>query len=162
MKIIISPYSSKPRDVAQNAKNFPYWKQLVRMLQPDHEIIQVGIGGEDRIVDDFRTNLKPQQLIDLLKECDLFVSVDNFFPHFANHYGRNGIVIFAKSDPRIFGYPSNVNILKDRKYLRQLQFWDWHTEKYDRDAFVKPEIVCNSIMAFCKRLEFERSMISNS
>jgi hypothetical protein len=54
-------------------------------------------------------------------------------------------VIFSQSDPVIFGHPDNVNLLKDRKYLRELQFQTWMGVPYNEDAFVSPDEVVNAV-----------------
>src|SRR5437016_14422735 len=122
MNIVISPYSSKLHNGNKHPKNYPYWKELIKSLKFYHDIIQIGITGEEILTHNFRFDLKPSQLIDIIKEMDLFISVDNFFPHMVHHYNdkykKNGIVIFSRSNPEIFGYPENVNLLKDKKYLR--------------------------------------------
>lgn len=146
MKILISPYAKAMRNGKPNPKNFPYWKQLVQMLVADgHEVIQLGTEGEVVLVPDFRKGLSFKEIKELIKSCDLFISIDTWLQHACHHYGKKGIVIFSQSDPRIFGYPDNINILKDRKYLRPTQFWLWEQAEYNKDAFVKPEVVINSV-----------------
>jgi len=54
--IIISPYSKKLMSGKNNPKNYPYWKELIRLIK--EPIVQVGIEGEDQLVDDFRKALK--------------------------------------------------------------------------------------------------------
>src|ERR1035437_5377564 len=126
-KIIISPYSKPMRNNLSHPKNYPYWKELISILQKKgHHIIQIGTNNEDILTEDVRFNLSFEKLRDLSHSADLFISVDNFFPHLANHYiGCKGIVIFSQSDPNIFGYKQNINLLKDKKYLREQQFWLW-------------------------------------
>jgi hypothetical protein len=53
--------------------------------------------------------------------------------------GKPGIVLWGQSDPLIFGHPENNNLLKDRKYLREKQFWWWEQCDYNAEAFVRPE-----------------------
>lgn len=152
MKIVISPYSKGMRNGKPHPKNYPAWKGVVSLLKADgHEIIQIGIEGEERLTDDCRFGLPVPQLVELIKEMDLFISVDNFFPHMCHHYyekyGKIGIVIFSQSDPSIFGYTENINTLKDKKYLRKNQFWLWEQAEYNEDAFVHPEEVMKAISA---------------
>lgn len=137
--IIISPFSKKLRNGGENPKNYPYWKELISLI--DEPIIQVGVDGENQLVSDFRKNLKIPQLIELIHECRTWISVDSFFQHLAWDVGKPGIVLWGQSDPIIFGHPENINLLKDRKYLRENQFWWWEQCEYRSDAFVKPEEV---------------------
>jgi hypothetical protein len=52
MKIIIHPWSRKLRNGNKNPKDYPYWKELVKELVKEHELIQVGEEGEERLVDE--------------------------------------------------------------------------------------------------------------
>lgn len=152
MKIIISPYSHKnPKDPKrENPKNYPYWGKLVSLLkQKGHYIIQIGIDGENQIkdVDEYQFNLSFSELEKLTQSCDLFISVDNFYQHFCNSISpkKRGIVLWGKSDPKIFGYDYNENLLKSQKYLRKNQFDIWWNESYYSEAFVQPQFVISII-----------------
>jgi ADP-heptose:LPS heptosyltransferase len=136
--IVISPYSKKMPSGQSCAKDYPFWEQLIKLLPGP--IVQIGLKGEVPLVEDFRTYSFPE-LKEFIKEMTFFISVDNFFPHFCHHYGRHGIVLFGTSDPNLFGYPDNVNLLKDRSYLRPDQFLWWYDEKQNPNAFVSPEKV---------------------
>lgn len=132
--ILISPYAKKLRNGKENPKNYPYWKELISLI--DEPIVQVGIDDEQQLVDDFRKNLSLTELETLLKECRTWISVDSFFQHFAWDKEKYGIVLWGQSDPIIFGHSENTNLLKDRKYLRNKQFWLWEQCDYNADAFV--------------------------
>lgn len=137
MTIIISPYAKKLRNGKTNPKNYPYWKELISMI--DEPIIQIGIDGEEQLTEDFRKNLSLPELKQLVLDCRTWISVDSFFQHFCWDLKKYGIVIFGQSDPIIFGHSENTNVLKDRKYLREQQFWLWEQCEYNINAFVKPE-----------------------
>lgn len=138
--VVISPYSRVLRNGKENPKNYPYWLELIEKLENrGANIIQIGTPGEFQLVKDFRSNLKLTEIVDLLKGSDVWISVDNFLPHLAHLHGvRGGIVLWGKSDPRIFGYPENVNIWKGEEFLRKKQFDIWETEEFDKDVFIKP------------------------
>lgn len=53
--IIISPYSKALRNGKTNAKNYPYWKELIELIK--EPIVQVGIDGEEQLVPDFRKRI---------------------------------------------------------------------------------------------------------
>ena len=96
-------------------------------------------------------NLSPQDLLDLIKDCNAWFAVDNFFQHFATYYKiPNGFVMFGQSDPNIFGYPQNTNILKNRKYLRPDQFGFWWDRPYIKEAFLEPEEVIKLVLPVIK------------
>ena len=142
--IIISPYARAMREPKPHPKNYPWWKEVVDLLGRD-DVVQVGIEGEDQIVPDFRKNLPLPTLAQMVKDCDAWVSVDSFFQHFAWDLGKPGIVIWGQSDPNIFGHPENINLLKDRTYLREKQFWLWEQCDFNADSFVEPKVVVETI-----------------
>jgi hypothetical protein len=56
--------------------------------------------------------------------------------------------VFGQSDPNIFGHPENINLLKDRKYLREKQFWIWEQAEFIEEAFVTPDVVIDALKKF--------------
>jgi len=141
--IVISPFSRALSNGKMNPKNFPYWKELIAMI--DEPIVQIGIDGEEQLVDDFRKNLSIDELKKLLKECRIWIGCDSFFQHLAWSEGKPGIVIWSVSDPLIFGHPENINLLKDRSYLAANQFLWWESTEFDADRFVTAEQVFQAI-----------------
>jgi ADP-heptose:LPS heptosyltransferase len=133
--ILISPFAQKLRNWMPNPKSPTpeWWKSLLGLF--NEQIIQIGVTNEPQLVSDFRQNLRLDQIKQLVLSCELWISVDSFLPHLAHHVGVPGIVIWTLADPNIFGYTENVNILKDRKYLRKDQFGMWESESYNEDAF---------------------------
>lgn len=132
------------RNGKPNPKTYPWWPEVIRLLEGNW-IVQLGIQGEEPLVKDCRFNLPLKELSHLVAQCDTWISVDSFLPHLAHLVGKPGIVIFSASDPKIFGYPENVNLLKDRKYLRANQFEWWEATSFVEESFVKPEIVCSAL-----------------
>jgi len=137
--IIISPYSKALLSGKQNPKNYPYWKELIEMI--DEPIIQVGIEGEQQLVPDFRKNLPITELRKLIQECRTWISCDSFFQHLGWDEGKKGIVLWGVSDPLIYGHPENINLLEDRKHLVENQFLWWEFVDHRNERFVKPKIV---------------------
>lgn len=137
--ILIAPYAQKLRNGKNNPKNYPYWDELIKLI--DIPIIQVGVQGEKQLVTDFRQNLSLDELKELALHCKTWLSVDSFFQHFCWDLGKYGFVLWGQSDPNIFGHPENYNLLKDRKYLREKQFWLWEQAEENDDSFLKPEEV---------------------
>ena len=144
--IVISPYSKKLRSGKMNPKNYPYWQTLVPLIVSlGYQVVQVGVEGEDQLVPDFRKNLSLPELRKLVRECDAWISCDSFLQHLGWDEGKKGIVLWACSDPVIFGHPENVNLLKDRKYLAENQFGWWEFVEHNPDAFVEPQLVANAV-----------------
>jgi hypothetical protein len=147
--VIISPWSKILPNKKQNAKNYPYWPQLVKKINElNLNVVQIGIAGEQKIDGaNCMFDLKFKQLEELLYQSKTWISVDNFFQHFCNTIKpiKSGIVLWGKSDPSIFGYPYNINLLKHSSYLRKDQFDVWHNETHSTLVFVKPELVVNKL-----------------
>jgi ADP-heptose:LPS heptosyltransferase len=141
--IIIHPYAKALINGNRNPKNYPYWKELIELI--DEPIIQVGVEGEEQLVPDFRKNLSVSELKKLIVQCRTWIGIDSFFQHLAWECGKQGIVLWSVSDPLIFGHPENINLLKSRDYLAQNQFLWWDLTEYNVDAFVKPEEVLKSL-----------------
>ena len=93
--IIISPYAQKLRSGKENPKNYPYWKELISLI--DEPIIQVGIEGEEQLVDDFRKNLSLNDLGSLVDQCRTWISCDSFFQHFCWDREKYGIVQIGRA-----------------------------------------------------------------
>jgi ADP-heptose:LPS heptosyltransferase len=146
MKIVLFPWAKKLRDGRNNPKNYPWWPELVAQLEAlGHDLVQVGVDGEEQIVPDFRKGLSIQELSDLMRSSDTWVGVDSFGQHLGWDLGIRGIAIFGQSDPVIFGHPENINLLKSRDCLREQQFWWWEQAEYRADVFVKPETVVRAL-----------------
>lgn len=140
MKIILFPWAKPLRNGERNPKNYPWWPELIEKLQAEgHEITQVGLEGEQQLVEDFRKNLSLTDLSDLMQSADTWIGVDSFGQHLGWDLGIRGMAIFGQSDPVIFGHVENVNVLKSRDYLREQQFWWWEQAEYREDAFLEPE-----------------------
>lgn len=140
MKIIIFPFAKSMRTDRPHPKNYPWWPELIKLLQyVGHEIIQVGGAGELQLVPDHRINLSITELTTLIKQCDTWIGIDSFGQHLCWELGVRGIAIFGQSDPVIFGHEENINVLKSRSYLRKHQFWLWEQAEFNADAFVTPE-----------------------
>lgn len=155
--IIISPYSKKMRDDPKkiNPKHYPFWTDLIQKLENDYKIIQVGVEEEVKLVDDFRRNLSLVALKGLIKQCDFWISIDNFFPHLAHHVDKPhvpGVVLFGPSNPKIYGYPENLNLYKDEKYFVSNQFGIWESTPANPDMFPKANIVYDEIKKFVNKL----------
>lgn len=150
--IIIAPYAQKLRNGKINPKNYPYWTKLVKELSKNgYDIVQIGVEGEESLVPDFRKNLPLTELAELVNQCDTWISVDSFFQHFCWDLKKPGIVIWSQSNPLIFGHEENINLLKDKKYLRKEQFYLWEQCEYNKDAFVEPTTVLKHIKQFISR-----------
>lgn len=135
--IIISPYAKQLKDNKINPKNYPYWKELIALVE--EPIIQVGITGEEPLVEDCRFDLSLLELETLVNQCRTWIAVDSFFQHFCWDLGKPGIVLWGQSDPNIFGHPENNNLLKSKECLLDQQFFFWDQVSYRTDCWVMPD-----------------------
>jgi len=137
--ILIAPYAKALHSGKENPKNYPFWPELLALI--DEPVVQVGIAGEQKLVDDFRQNLSIAELRQLIKDCRTWISCDSFFQHLAWAEGKPGIVLWSVSDPNIYGHPENTNLLKSREHLADNQFLWWENYDHNPDAFVMPQDV---------------------
>jgi len=149
MRILISPYAARLPSGNRNPKNFPYWAELVKMLNANgHHVIQIGVKGEARIdgVAEFLQDIPLKDLVNVINGIDVWCSVDSFLPHFcATNHLKSGVVIWSQASPKIWGYPHNTNLLKDEKFLREFQYAPWWDAEYNEDAFVEPQVVMDAL-----------------
>lgn len=144
-KIVISPFSRKRRNNTYNAKHYPYWKELVDLLSPNNSIIQIGVKGEEKLVKNVRWNLSFDEIKELLSLADTFITIDSFLPHLlaTEKIPIEGVVLFSKSDPKVFGYPYNFNLIKRLEDIRKNQFHWWEEEEPCEECWLKPEEIYN-------------------
>lgn len=139
MKILVHCWSRNLTNGKVNPKNYPHWDELIARLQADgHQLTQIGSSREKKCCDNFKENLNFAQLREVLREHDLFISVDSFLQHMAHYYGKRGIVLFGISAPELFGYKENINLFQDRSYFRPNQFDIWENAEVNDEAFVLP------------------------
>jgi len=141
--IIIAPFAKKLLNGKKNPKNYPFWREVIYEL-PGH-VVQVGVDGEEQLVDDFRQNLPLAELRELVRNCRIWLSCDSFLQHLGWDEGKPGIVLWSVSDQLIFGHPENINLLKGREYLVTNQFLWWENTQHNPDAFVQPKEVLEAL-----------------
>jgi ADP-heptose:LPS heptosyltransferase len=143
--ILLFPWSRKTTDGRPSPKNYPYWAEVVKAF-PD-KVHQLSCYDEPSVPGCLmRSNdLLLAEIKNLLNNCNTWMSVDNFAHHLAWSIDKKGVAIFGSSDPNIFGHQENINILKDRRFLRQRQFGLWAEEQLDPKIFVSPDIVIEAV-----------------
>jgi hypothetical protein len=148
-RILISPYCRPLRNGKPHPKNFPYWDHVIRLLKfSGCTVIQVGQAGENKFhdVDGVLWGLRFTLLAKELRKCDIWISVDNFFHHFACYEGKSGIVLMGQQDPDIFGHPENINLSKDSKYVRPNVWQWWEDTPCIDDCWVTPEVITATVL----------------
>lgn len=171
MDIIVAPYSKHRTDGKPNAKNYPWWTEVLTELAKEHAVTQLVYGDEPRIEVDAETLISQAAFVGsplpgishmhnaplpyvekFVSSCDMFMCVDNFLQHMGHWLGKRGVVLYGPSDPTLFGYKENLNLYADRKYFRPFQFQTWQEWDFTPDAFVKPEQVVIETRKFIDKL----------
>jgi hypothetical protein len=139
--IIVSPWS-RHKD---NAKNYPYWNKLMfGLATKGWGLTQLGICDERKLDGcDYKWNLSLSDVEELVRAVGYFISCDNFLHHLAYSIGVQGVVLFGPSDPLIFGYPTQLNVLKNRDWLRkdQFGFYKDYVWEHSREGWYEAEEV---------------------
>jgi ADP-heptose:LPS heptosyltransferase len=152
VRILYAPYAARAPSLngQGSPKDYPWPKELAELLEKDHEVIQVGGNGDVQVAKDARLNLSFKELGELIESSDTGICVDSYLGHYYWYLNRRAIVLFGISDPMIFGHPENLNLLKDRSYLRPQQFDLYYTNQYCPEAFVKPKEVIDALKEFTR------------
>lgn len=156
MNVLIHPYAARLPSNTLNPKNFPHWAEVVRGLNlAGYDVIQVGLQGEERIVGvgEFVAGWSLKKLRPLVEDACTFAAVDSFFPHFVHvECGQKpGVVIWGQSDPALWGHPENINLLRDRKFLRPFQFASWTETHFAPEVFVPADEVVQAVVKLAPR-----------
>lgn len=109
INIVISPASDSPRKEMAPV----IWHRLVDLLLADGAfVMQVGLLREMRIKNTYsvRGLTNPRQLITLLKNCDLVVTMDNFIMHAAHLAGIPSVVMWGPTQHEVYGYSEQVHL----------------------------------------------------
>ena len=133
------------------AKCYPYWDELAYILtNKGYHITQLGIGDQKRICAgignpniDYVWDKPLKEVEDVVRQVGDFVAIDNFLHHLAHQLGVRGAVIYGPSDPRLFGYSDQINIIKKYEYLRkdQLGFYRDYVWEHDKEGWYGAEEV---------------------
>jgi len=162
--ILIQPFAKQMRNGEPHPKNYPYWEILITMIKqwfPDYKIIQIGIEGEKQLVPNFKKNMLFKDIEFLVDNCTTWIGIDSFLQHLGWARKKKGIAIFAKQDPLIFGHSENINLLKDRKYLRDTQFWMHEQTEFNKEDFVSPDVVMTSLTFLLKEINTATELEQN-
>lgn len=125
--ILLTPYSSSRKDGKNNAKNYPYFAEVIDIVKksiPNVNFIQPVTG--QGIIKGATPEIMDLEEVEkfLLEKAHTWLSVDTFTQHMVNSlpFIKPGVVVFGPSDPELFGYRYNVNLLKSRNCLRPNQY----------------------------------------
>ena len=133
--------------VAPSAKMYPleWWAEVLKAL-PEHQFFQIGMQG-DPVINGAMVyfNMDEAGIRALAAKCEYIVCCDSFLQHMLAPTYRKIIVLWSKSNPDIFGYSHNTNLLKDKELLRPDQYGIWPQCPYDPNAFIDYRILVDLI-----------------
>lgn len=124
--IVISKGVKPLRNGNKSAKEYPYWDELIKLLEKNYTVTEVVQEPFDK-------------LEKTLKSAHAIICCDSFLQHFCWSIGVKATVLWGTSDPAIFGHKENINLLKHRSYVRKNPFADWESEPYNANAFITPQ-----------------------
>lgn len=109
LNIVISPTSDSPRKMMR----FEIWHQLVDMLQTDGAFVfQPGLLRELQVRNAYsvRGMTTPQEMVALLRRCDLVVTHDNFLMHAAKLASVPAVVVWGPTWHQMYGYEEHFHL----------------------------------------------------
>ena len=146
IKILMAPFCKPRHDGKMNAKNYPYWNEVLLEIAPVYDITQIVYGSEQWLKGvGYADNLSLNHTEHLMRETNMFLCIDTYLQHMGHFLGKPGVVIFGPSDPALFGYKDNINLYVDGKYFRPHQYQTWNEWDFNKDAFVLPDVVINAV-----------------
>jgi ADP-heptose:LPS heptosyltransferase len=148
VNILIAPWARRHNKDKHNPKDYPYWEEVVKQLTGlGHFCLQISCTGEPIISPNILLNQPLDTISMLVKSYDLWISIDSFLQHLAHKLGKRGIVIWGPSNPTMFGYKENINILPI-KQMNYPQFYRWDMVEPDPSIFALPEEVVKVTQAW--------------
>jgi len=144
------------------AKNWPYFADLIA-LNPEVEFIEILIPGQVPVEGATPFTGTRREIINLLNECSLFISIDSWLQHLAKwNTDADGVVIFSRSNPALFGYKEFENVFKSNKYFKASPYEAWGPMDILADAFPTVEQVQNSFVKLLHKSKEKTSLVNSN
>lgn len=135
--IVIAPFSKRLANGKKNPKNYAYWPKVIAHLKKKNHLIQIGLEHEEDLgCHEFLKGLHLSEIRKVIERCDTWVAVETFLMHMANLVNKRGVVIWHICNPKIYGYETNINLFRDRKYFRPNQFDMFENTPYNEAGHV--------------------------
>ena len=148
--ILIMPFASSWQDKEgkwhENAKNYPYWNELIKAIKltyPKLKVIQTGLGMEPALdgIDEKRGDLTLKQLKELTLGAKTFICSDTYLQHLGAYYEKRGIVLWGQNNPKHFGHKLHENIYVNSQYFRKETWSIWQGVPRNNESFARPGVV---------------------
>lgn len=110
--------------------DLPSWTTLCSELRSQgHQVVQLGVKGEKKIQGvSFIEATTLSDLVFLLGHSRLHIDGEGGLVHLAHSVGTKSVVLFGATDPKVYGYPTNVNIYADKCPSCWWQKAQWSTK----------------------------------
>ena len=134
-------------------KDYPFRLELIDKLKAQgHYLVQVGSAADAVLpgIDEAVLGRPLPEVEQLVKNADLFISIDSLLPHMANYLGKRGVVLWGRGDYRVFGYMHNINLIASENNIRPDRFGFWDNIVVTPDMFVSPDAVVASVRILLK------------
>jgi hypothetical protein len=131
-------------------KTYPFWNILIDNLkEAGYKVVQFKFKNEPSYnnVDEVITPSFPT-IVELLKDPDSYlISNDSFIPHLLNVYlpTKKNFVLFGCTNPDIYGYSQNINILKSKSFLVENQFTVLKDLQPNKNMWIEPIFILEII-----------------
>ena len=158
MRLLIAPchneFGEDPyRHLSAKCLPKDWWQNLVNrmMAPPGIEMIQLVSKDSEALANVNVHKGTLASIEELIKSVDGFVTIDSFLQHMVAKIRPEmiGVVVWTVSDPDIFGYPANYNVV-NRQYLRADQYNIWPDAPYNFNAIPKAEDVLKGVEKLCQ------------
>ena len=131
-------------------KMYPYWTYLSILLkEKGHIVKQLKFLNEPAVNNvEIVDNPSHIKIVELLKDKNSYlISNDSFIPHLLNYHlpNKKSFVLFGVTDPKIYGYSQNINILKSNNFLLPNQFLNLDKLKSDKNIWPEPIFILEII-----------------
>lgn len=155
------------------SRNYLYWQSVVDLLSPilkkhDINIIQVS-GPKDKSLNEVM-QIQSQdfnQLSYIIRNCELFLSIDNPLVHIASAHNKKIVSIYSDSEPSYtgpyWGDKENQLLIKSEKNGRKASHDANENPKTINN--IKPEEIANSVLSllgFSERINIKTLFIGDN
>jgi len=91
-------------------------EQIIKKYKEEYYIVQVLRQGQYRLigVDEYLQDIDIRQIFCFINEASIILCIDSFVQHAATALGKKAIVLWAATNPKILGYPTNINITSNK------------------------------------------------
>ncbi len=114
----VSPYNpNQPQSQPKIIKNFPMElaEKLTAKIKEKYkcQVVNFHLPNENGVKGTLEINLPYRQWFALMQEAETFIGIDSTLQHAAAAIGKQGVVLWGGTDPKMYGYEMHKNISGD-------------------------------------------------